>query len=189
LHPKEDASEVDGDDPVEVLEGAVGQLAVDLTDDAGIVDEDIEAASRVHGRIDHGLDLCRLGDVHPAEHGCAALLPDYVDRFLAGPFVDLGGEHPCALRRVLLRNGPAHPGTAPGHDLCLAVEYSHLTMLPLPEMAGGSPHSIQRGERPGACCAPSRATSSRSENRRCPEPGSSVLSGVMIRSLHDKHPK
>src|SRR5690606_14108151 len=75
----------------------------------GVVDQDVDAAEPVQGRLDHVVHLLRVADIHGHYQG------------LAAPGFDLGGGSPEV---VLVAAGKDQPGTQPaelqGHGLAQA---------------------------------------------------------------------
>ena len=65
--------------------------------DPGVIDEDVEPAVRLEGRIDRGLPLAPVGDVEGHEPGLAAAFGDLPLKCCASLFVDVAEDDGGAL--------------------------------------------------------------------------------------------
>ena len=87
--------------------------------DAGVVDDDVDAAERFGRRAHHGVDVDLLRDV--ALHGMhlVAVAGSELAHALA---VDVGGDDLGAFEHETLGNGAPEPGGGAGDDRDLADE-------------------------------------------------------------------
>ena len=143
---REGAAQVHPDDGVPLLDRHVDHHPV--TQDAGVVDQDVEPAEGVDGRLDQPPGAVVVRDVVAVGHGFAAHAPDLVDHLTGrsgrapGP-VDLGPEvvhHDLGalageLEGVLPPDAPARPGddddasVADAHDVRSLSRISRMSRM------------------------------------------------------------
>src|SRR5262249_44896366 len=110
---QERAIEIDADDAVPFLDrkGVDVDTAGDRVD-AGIVDENVDAAERGERVGDAAADGCLIADVH-RHRDCARQLGGGLHRTLP---VDIGDDDGCPVLGEALHNRPSDPGGGPGDE-------------------------------------------------------------------------
>src|ERR1019366_6416873 len=88
LGRQEGAVEVDGEHLLPLCEGELLERVDDL--DAGVADQDVDAAPGLHDRRDGGVDLAFVGDVGGDGHGAGAAGLQLVGGGLRGGHVHVG---------------------------------------------------------------------------------------------------
>src|SRR5439155_23599458 len=105
-----------------------------VAQDAGVVDEDVEAAKALHGRVDQALGTLPVGHVVAVGDSLAARGADLFDHLAGGTgrrtaAVDLGSQvvddDLGALAGILQGVAPADAATGAGDDDDAAVTDSH----------------------------------------------------------------
>ena len=121
-----DALQVDVDDAVELVLAHLLELRV--LDDAGVVDQRVDAPPLGHHALDHRRDAFLVGDVDDEADGLAAALDDEIDRRLHRGLVDVAGDD---LRAFLgeLDGGRLANALAGTGDDCDVIEQAHGCVL------------------------------------------------------------
>src|SRR6185369_9548888 len=131
---REGALEVGVDDRVPLLLGHVEDHAV--SEDAGVVDDDVDPAEGVHRGLDDRLPTGHAGHRVVVGHGIAArlgdLLHDLIGRLPVGPGPDLAAavivhHHPGPVLRHQDGDLPAHSPPRSSHHRRLALEHHRTT--------------------------------------------------------------
>ena len=125
----EDGVEVRGDDLAPLLDAEAADRAVAV--DAGVVDEDVEAAERLHGLFDEHRALVGMSHAGLDEEDFLALVLHGLDQglgfVLALVVVD---DDLCAVVGELERDGLAEASRASGDDRHLVLQNAQLIVLP-----------------------------------------------------------
>src|SRR5436189_1448810 len=82
LHGKPDAFDINAHHRIEIGFSLIDERWLHLAFDAGVVEGDIETATRLHSMLDQRLDLGRYQDIRPPEAGRSTGLTDHRDCFL-----------------------------------------------------------------------------------------------------------
>src|SRR6185312_6990415 len=115
-----DALEIDVDDALELLVGHLGEARV--LDDAGVVDQRVDAAPRRHHRLDHPRDAPLVGDVDLEGQRFAPGRANRVGGLLRGGEVDVADGDARAFVRELDRGRAADALAAAGDDGNLVLQ-------------------------------------------------------------------
>ena len=115
--------EMDVEDVVPLLVGHVLDGAV--PGEAGVVDDDVEAAEGLDRGADEAVAEIRRGHVAGADRGRAAEVSDGGGGLLGGSGVEVVDHDAGALARQLERDGPADAPARPRHDGDFPVQLGH----------------------------------------------------------------
>ncbi len=116
----------------EIFQGALGETLV--TQDAGVVDQDIDPAPLVHGLLDHGLDLV-VGDIGAVGDGLATGCTNLGDHIVgvlqfAARVRKIVNQYFRAAFGECQRVAAAEPAACAGNDGYLAIHSdSHIYSL------------------------------------------------------------
>ena len=92
--------------------------------DAGIVDEDIDALKSIRRRADEITNIETLADIAVAENRFATAIRNFGRDTLARLFLDIGKHDLCALVRIGMCDGAPDAAGRAGHDRHLAAQCS-----------------------------------------------------------------
>jgi hypothetical protein len=96
------------------------RVELHVAEDRGVVDQEVDAAERLHGALGHRQRRLGRADVDLDRERLGAGLADLLRDALAVVLLDLGDHHARALRCESLRVGLADPAARAGHDRHLA---------------------------------------------------------------------
>ena len=124
LAPVEDALEIDGEEPFELLVGAFRDHLV--VRDAGDVPHDVDAAEVGLGAVDERVDIGALRHVDALGHGLAAVGLDLLGGRLRAGLVDVAAHDRRARGREHVRRGLPDPARDAGQHRNLARQVEQI---------------------------------------------------------------
>jgi len=127
LRAVEDAAQVHVYDFVELLERHF--LQARILGDAGVVDEDVDAAELVFDLADHGIDHGALGHVHHITDGLGAQGLALFDGFIDAGLLDVANDNGRAFFCKFEGGGQAYALGGAGNEADLVLESWHVRGL------------------------------------------------------------
>jgi hypothetical protein len=91
----------------------------------GVVDENIDAAERLDGALDHGTAMRAIAQIARHEDGFSPFLLDQLlDLLRVVVFAEIGDQHVRPLARIGDRDGSPNAAVAAGDDRFQALEFA-----------------------------------------------------------------